>query len=58
MRTFCFVNYYKKLLKNVRLRRNYSNSDNKGTNIENIRNIGILAHIDAGYLLFFLIYLH
>ncbi|KAL0868852.1 hypothetical protein ABMA27_007201 [Loxostege sticticalis] len=49
MKTFCFVNYYRKLLRKAPIRRYSSNSsDSNSNNIENIRNIGILAHIDAG----------
>lgn len=49
MKTFSYINYYRKLLKNVYLRRYYSSSrDKEKNNIESIRNIGILAHIDAG----------
>ncbi|KAG6442041.1 hypothetical protein O3G_MSEX002102 [Manduca sexta] len=49
MKTFCYVNYYRKLLKNVQLRRYCTNTDNRSkNNVDNIRNIGILAHIDAG----------
>ncbi|CAB3249526.1 unnamed protein product [Arctia plantaginis] len=49
MKTFCHINYYRKLFKNIRLQRYYSTSEggNKN-NVNNIRNIGILAHIDAG----------
>ncbi|KAI8431066.1 hypothetical protein MSG28_001127 [Choristoneura fumiferana] len=47
MRTFCFVNYYRKLLKNVQLRRFCTAETDSKANIEKIRNIGILAHIDA-----------
>ncbi|XP_075983311.1 mitochondrial ribosome recycling factor 2 [Anticarsia gemmatalis] len=45
MRTFCYINYYRKLLKTARLHRFYSSNEGKE---KNIRNIGILAHIDAG----------
>ncbi|XP_068619121.1 ribosome-releasing factor 2, mitochondrial [Battus philenor] len=49
MRSYCFLNYYRKLFKHAQIRRYSSNSDGKfKTKIENIRNIGILAHIDAG----------
>ncbi|XP_063831183.1 ribosome-releasing factor 2, mitochondrial [Ostrinia nubilalis] len=46
MKTFCYVNYYRKLLRKAPIR-NYS-SGVSDSNTENIRNIGILAHIDAG----------
>lgn len=49
MKTFCFVNHYRKLLRKVTLRNYCSKPNNKNPkDIENIRNIGILAHIDAG----------
>ncbi|KAL4713040.1 hypothetical protein ACJJTC_001094 [Scirpophaga incertulas] len=46
MRTFSLIKYYKKLLKSVTVRK-YCTAT-KTDDIENIRNIGILAHIDAG----------
>lgn len=50
MKTFCYINYCRKLLKNSRIQRYYSSSESCNKNkIDNIRNIGILAHIDAGY---------
>ncbi|CAG9789535.1 unnamed protein product [Diatraea saccharalis] len=49
MKTFCYINYYKKLLKRTAIRRYCSQaSKDANNNVENIRNIGILAHIDAG----------
>ncbi|XP_072929638.1 ribosome-releasing factor 2, mitochondrial isoform X2 [Epargyreus clarus] len=49
MKNFCTINYYKKFLKNARIRRYCTGTDNKNKiKIDNIRNIGILAHIDAG----------
>lgn len=49
MRSFSIVNYYRKIHKNVHLRCYCSSAEAKNkTNIDNIRNIGILAHIDAG----------
>lgn len=49
MKSFCIGNYYRKLLKKRNLR-TYSTSVDaqKNDRIVNIRNIGILAHIDAG----------
>ncbi|RVE54549.1 hypothetical protein evm_000670 [Chilo suppressalis] len=49
MKTFCFVNYYRKLFKRLSIRRYCSQSSKtRLSNTEHIRNIGILAHIDAG----------
>ncbi|KPI92112.1 Ribosome-releasing factor 2, mitochondrial [Papilio xuthus] len=47
MRTYCIFNCYRKFFKNVQTRK-YSSNFEYETKIENIRNIGILAHIDAG----------
>ncbi|XP_047994205.1 ribosome-releasing factor 2, mitochondrial [Leguminivora glycinivorella] len=48
MRTFSYVNYYRKILKNAQLRRYCTADTESKVKMENIRNIGILAHIDAG----------
>ncbi|KAJ0173441.1 hypothetical protein K1T71_010590 [Dendrolimus kikuchii] len=49
MKSMFLLNYYRKLPKNERFRRYCSNiKDRDKHKIENIRNIGILAHIDAG----------
>ncbi|XP_053613414.1 ribosome-releasing factor 2, mitochondrial [Plodia interpunctella] len=49
MKSFYLTSNYRKLLKTLSLRRYCSkNEDKKKIHIENIRNIGILAHIDAG----------
>ncbi|CAG9128037.1 unnamed protein product [Plutella xylostella] len=49
MKAFCSLNHYRKLVRNAHLRR-FSNTSNlrEKYNSDNIRNIGILAHIDAG----------
>ncbi|XP_050664010.1 ribosome-releasing factor 2, mitochondrial [Leptidea sinapis] len=47
MRTYCLLNYFRKLLKHGHFRK-YSTASAGDKNIQNIRNIGILAHIDAG----------
>lgn len=55
MKNFCFVKYYRKLYKNAHLRRYLSQTFREDSeNIKSIRNIGILAHIDAGYIISFL----
>ncbi|CAH0728656.1 unnamed protein product, partial [Brenthis ino] len=49
MKSFSVVNYYRKFLKNVHIRQYSSSESNREKNgINKIRNIGILAHIDAG----------
>lgn len=49
MRTFCVVNYYRRLYQNVNFRHYCSKIISKNEEgMEKIRNIGILAHIDAG----------
>ncbi|CAG5004429.1 unnamed protein product [Parnassius apollo] len=49
MRSYCILNYYRKFYKNVQIQKYCSNSGSQyETKIEKIRNIGILAHIDAG----------
>ncbi|XP_048486209.1 ribosome-releasing factor 2, mitochondrial isoform X1 [Plutella xylostella] len=49
MKAICSLNHYRKLVRNAQLRR-FSATSNLGEkyNSDNIRNIGILAHIDAG----------
>lgn len=48
MKSFCIVNYYRKLQKNVQIRKYCSSQNLQEKNVNKIRNIGILAHIDAG----------
>ncbi|XP_045502415.1 ribosome-releasing factor 2, mitochondrial [Colias croceus] len=48
MRTYCLINYYRKLIKYGQIRAFCSKLGADQNGIAKIRNIGVLAHIDAG----------